>query len=120
MKPSIYQSGQFLLFCASDEKQAAERWPSESSIIKETRQPSSFFRKLSSGYLLAVDSGVDVLCPEHSLQRLFTVARETGAGIVYPDFLTTTANGRAAHPLNDCQPGSIRDDFNFGHFFILS
>ena len=120
MKPSIYQSGRFLLFCASDEKQAAERWPSESSIIKETRQPSSFFRKLSSGYLLAVDSGVDVLCPEHSLQRLFTVARETGAGIVYPDFLTTTANGRAAHPLNDCQPGSIRDDFNFGHFFILS
>ncbi|HOQ40522.1 MAG: UDP-Glc:alpha-D-GlcNAc-diphosphoundecaprenol beta-1,3-glucosyltransferase WfgD [Deltaproteobacteria bacterium ADurb.Bin151] len=120
MKPSIYQSGRFFLFCASDEKQAAERWPSESSIIKETRQPSSFFRKLSSGYLLAVDSGVDVLCPEHSLQRLFTVARETGAGIVYPDFLTTTANGRAAHPLNDCQPGSIRDDFNFGHFFILS
>ncbi|MDD4357899.1 MAG: DUF4922 domain-containing protein, partial [Smithellaceae bacterium] len=120
MKPSIYQSGRFLLWNASDEKQATDRWPSVSSVTRDLRRPSSFFSNLSSDYLLAVDSGVDVLCPELSLQRLFTVARNTGAGLVYPDFLTATTSGRAAHPLTDYQPGSIRDDFNFGHFFILS
>lgn len=120
MKPSIYQSGRFLLFCASDEKQAAEHWPSTSSIIKEIRQSSSFFRKLSSGYLLAVDSAMDIQCSEYSMKRIFTVANDTGAGLVYPDFLKANANGHTAHPLTDYQPGSIRDDFNFGHFFILS
>ncbi len=120
MKPSIYQSGCFLLWSASDEKQAADRWPSVSSVIKDMRRPSSFFSNLSSDYLLAVDSAVDVLCPEHSLQRLFAVARDTGAGLVYPDFLTAATSGRDSHPLTDYQLGSIRDDFNFGHFFILS
>ena len=120
MKPSIYQSGRFLLLNASDEKQAADSWPFVSPIIKDPRRPFSFFSNLSSDYLLAIDSGVDVQCQEHSLQRLFAVARDTGAGLVYPDFLTSVANGPAAHPLVDYQPGSIRDDFNFGHFFILS
>ncbi|PKN85133.1 MAG: hypothetical protein CVU51_09245 [Deltaproteobacteria bacterium HGW-Deltaproteobacteria-1] len=120
MKPSIYQSGRFLLWSASDEKQAADRWPSVSSVIKDMRRPSSFFNNLSSDYLLAVDSTVDVLCPEYSLQRLFAVARDTGAGLVYPDFLTAATSGRDSHPLTDYQLGSIRDDFNFGHLFILS
>lgn len=120
MKPSIYQSGRFLLWNASDEKQAANGWPSFSSVIKDLRRPSSFFGNLSSDYVLAVDSGVDVQCPEHSLQRLFAVARDTGAGIIYPDFLISATGGHTAHPLTDYQPGSIRDDFNLGHFFILS
>ncbi|PKN04284.1 MAG: hypothetical protein CVU74_07670, partial [Deltaproteobacteria bacterium HGW-Deltaproteobacteria-9] len=109
-----------MLWSASNEKQAADRWPSVSSVIKDMRRPSSFFTNLSSDYLLAVDSAVNVLCPEHSLQRLFAVARDTGAGLVYPDFLTTATSGLDSHPLTDYQSGSIRDDFNFGHFFILS
>ena len=55
-------------------------------------RPSSFFSKVSSDYLLVVDSAADVSCEPHSLQRLFTIARDTGAGFIYSDFLVATAN----------------------------
>jgi hypothetical protein len=112
MKPSVYKLGRFLLWSATDEKQAADAWPVGTETVKAVNRPSSFFSKVSSDYLLVVDSAADVSCEPRSLQRLFNIARDT--------FLVATANGLVPCPLNDYQPGSIRDNFNFGHFFILS
>ena len=120
MKPSVYKLGRFLLWSATDEKQAAAAWPVGTETVKAANRPSSFFSKVSSDYLLVVDSAADVSCEPRSLQRLFNIARDTGAGFIYSDFLVATANGLVPCPLNDYQPGSIRDNFNFGHFFILS
>ncbi len=120
MKPSVYKLGRFLLWSAMDEKQAAAAWPVGTETVKAANRPSSFFSKVSSDYLLVVDSAADVSCEPRSLQRLFNIARDTGAGFIYSDFLVATANSLVPCPLNDYQPGSIRDNFNFGHFFILS
>ena len=120
MKPSVYKLGRFLIWGATDEKQAAAAWPVGKETVKTANRPSSFFDKVSSDYLLVVDSAADVSCQPRSLQRLFNIARDTGAGFIYSDFLVATPNGLVPCPLNDYQPGSIRDDFNFGHFFILS
>ena len=119
MKPSVYKLGRFLIWGATDEKQAAEAWPVGTETVKTANRPSSFFRKVSSDYLLVVDSAADVSCEPRSLQRLFNIARDTGAGFIYSDLLVATANGLIPCPLNDHQPGSIRDNFNFGHFFIF-
>jgi hypothetical protein len=55
------------------------------------------------------------------LQRLLGVARDSRAAVAYSDFFDRQADGAAAlHPLIDYQPGSLRDDFDFGHAVVLS
>ena len=120
MKPSVYKLGRFLLWSATDDKQAANTWPAGADAVKSAGRPSSFFSKISSDYLLAVDSTTDVSCDQQSLRRLLAIARDTGAGMIYSDFLRRDGDDISAHPLNDHQEGSIRDDFSFGHFFIIS
>ncbi|KAF0158520.1 MAG: glycosyltransferase [Syntrophaceae bacterium] len=120
MKPSVYKLGRFLLWSATDEKQAANAWPAGADTGKSAGRPSSFFSKISSDYLLVLDSTTDVSCDQQSLRRLLAIARDTGAGIIYSDFLRRDGDDISAHPLNDHQEGSIRDDFSFGYFFIIS
>jgi glycosyltransferase involved in cell wall biosynthesis len=119
MKPSLYQWGRFLLRGA-DKKQAADVWSPETGTVKAIRRPSAFFRDASSDYLLVSDASTDISCDPLALKRLLLVACETQAGIIYADFLTATEGRLVPHPLNDYQEGSIRDDFNFGPFFIIS
>lgn len=58
---------------------------------------------------------------ERGLQRLYQVAQDTSAAFVYSDYFDVKADETLAlHPLIDYQPGSIRDDFDFGHAVLLS
>ena len=120
MKYSGCKLGRFLLLMIEDEKQAASVCQPPAASGTEIKKPSSFFKKLSSGYLLVIDSTTDVSIDPQALKRLIDVARDTGAGIVYSDFHNRTQDSVNAHPLNDYQAGSIRDDFHFGHLFLIS
>lgn len=54
------------------------------------------------------------------LARLFAAAAETGASLAFADFADEHPDGGTSpHPLIDYQPGSIRDDFDFGPFLVL-
>ena len=47
--------------------------------------------------------------------RLMEEAVRTGAAMVYSDYWLRTADGRRkGNPVNDYQPGSVREDFDFG------
>ena len=47
--------------------------------------------------------------------RLLEEAVRTGATMVYCDYWLRTADGRRKdNPVNDYQPGSVREDFDFG------
>ena len=47
--------------------------------------------------------------------RLLEEAARTGAAMVYCDYWLRTADGRRKdNPVNDYQPGSVREDFDFG------
>jgi glycosyltransferase involved in cell wall biosynthesis len=120
MKTSVNQWGRLLLWSAADETQAEEHWPSGSGPFRPMKRPSRFFKDLPSDYLLAMDAEKDVLCAPPELKKLLAVARDTGAGMVYSDYVEKINDRFAGHPLNDYQPGSLRDDFSFGPFFILS
>ncbi|HSR09982.1 MAG TPA: glycosyltransferase family 2 protein, partial [Thermodesulfobacteriota bacterium] len=48
---------------------------------------------------------------------MLNAAESTEAGIVYSDFYES---GKILHPLNDYQPGSVRDDFDFGSMILFS
>lgn len=54
------------------------------------------------------------------LGRLLEAAGATKAGMVYGDFYESKGREKAYHPLNDYQPGSVRDAFDFGPVQLFS
>ena len=55
------------------------------------------------------------------LRRLAHVAADTQAAILYSDYFDQQPDGATTlHPLIDYQPGSLRDDFDFGQVVLLS
>src|SRR4051794_5439309 len=78
-----------------------------------------WFEKTGSSHLLWVlSSRVELF--GSGLQRLAQVAADSQAAIVYSDYFDRQADGIKLHPLIDYQPGSIRDDFDFGQIVLLS
>lgn len=67
--------------------------------------------------LLLTEAGAEF--GAHSLQRFADVARATGAGILYSDYLEVRGDEKTSHPVTDYQQGSIRDDFDFGPVMVL-
>ncbi len=51
---------------------------------------------------------------QYGRERMLQVARDTGAGMVYSDYYSIEEDRIQQHANLDYQPGSIRDDFNFG------
>jgi hypothetical protein len=50
----------------------------------------------------------------YALERFVNLIDDTGAGLVYSDYYEKKNGELCAHPVIDCQKGSLRDDFNFG------
>ena len=78
-----------------------------------------WFEATDAEYLLWLFSP-RVELTEHGLARLARTAADTRAAILYSDYLDQLAGAAPQlHPLIDYQPGSIRDDFDFGHLVLL-
>jgi len=51
---------------------------------------------------------------QYALERFYSIAESTKAGLVYADYYQMVDGVRSSLPLIDYQQGSLRDDFNFG------
>ncbi len=51
---------------------------------------------------------------QFALERLGSIAVDTGASMVYSDYVEIKEGKYLNHPVTDYQEGSLRDDFNFG------
>jgi glycosyltransferase involved in cell wall biosynthesis len=116
----IRKYGRFLLLPFNDEKDALNFFSSGLHDVKEIKNLSSYLKKLSSKYLLLITSEEKIECGKQSLRRLLRKFDGKCSGIIYSDFILRRENYKTAIPLIDYQPGSIRDDFNFGHLLIFS
>jgi hypothetical protein len=76
--------------------------------------------EVKTDYLLIILPGQQVVFGQRALERFLSVARETGAALVYSDFRDSLDGHLTDHPLIDYQPGSIRDSFDFGSVMMLS
>ena len=70
--------------------------------------------EVKTKYLLLFPRAKQISMEPKGLERLLKAAEATEAGMVYPDFYDETGHGKTLHPLTDYQPGSVRDDFDFG------
>ncbi len=94
------------------------------TVIGPTLAPTSFIRELaerisdgdiSAEYILFETEGKEVKMHPGAVRRMVQIGEDTGADLPYADFYE---NG-SPHPLIDCQEGSVRDDFDFGHAVLL-
>jgi glycosyl transferase family 2 len=81
---------------------------------------SSLIENASSDYLLLILPGEQVRLGQRAVDRLFAVAEDSGAGLIYSDFKDEFSETISDHPLIDYQPGSLRDSFDFGSVMLIS
>lgn len=67
--------------------------------------------------ILTRDTQIDL--GQFALDRFLQVADDTGAGLIYSDFIEIKGDARTNHPVNDYQFGSVRDDFDFGPLLVF-
>ena len=71
-------------------------------------------------YLLLLSEAQQISIEPKALERILEKAESTKTGLVYSDFYDESERGKTLHPLNDYQPGSVRDDFDFGAMTLFS
>lgn len=74
--------------------------------------------KLKTEYLLFLTEDTLIEFNQFGLERFISIAKSTGAGLLYSDFIEKNSVLKL-YPVIDYQPGSIRDDFNFGPLLFL-
>jgi len=79
-----------------------------------------WFSECGADCMLIINSGAPVLNPE-GLRRMAACMHDTDASIIYGDYYDILQDGTSRiHPLIDYQPGSIRDNFDFGPAFLIN
>jgi hypothetical protein len=76
--------------------------------------------EIQTKHFLLLSKAHQISMGPEALDRLVTVAETTKASLVYSDFYDENEDGKRFHPLIDYQPGSVRDDFNFGAMMLFS
>ncbi|MHB1686281.1 MAG: glycosyltransferase family 2 protein [Ignavibacteriaceae bacterium] len=76
--------------------------------------------KTETDYILFLTQDTLIEPGQFSLERFLNIAEISGAGLVYSDYTEIRGEERKSHPVIDYQPGSIRDDFNFGPLLFIS
>ncbi|QGY45011.1 glycosyltransferase [Maribellus comscasis] len=82
--------------------------PLSTSFIKQMAQKS----KAEFAFVALQNTPLEI--GQFSLERLTGAAKNTGAAMIYSDYMEIKNGERINHPVIDYQEGSLRDDFNFG------
>src|SRR4030042_3797543 len=81
---------------------------------------SLILSNIRTKYLLLLPGTQPISIEPKTFERILSVAKSTKAGMVYSDFYDESEHGKTLHPLNDYQPGSVRDDYDFGAVIFFS
>jgi len=114
------KSGRFIFLSVHHAQEALFLFSSRPVAVRETKNISAYLKKISGEYLLLLNTDVKASCDERSLNRILRKLENKRTGIVYSDFVRREGNKMVPCPLIRYQPGSIRDDFHFGHLMAFS
>ena len=85
---------------------------------RETLNP--ILTEVQTKYFLLLLGAQQISIEPKALEKTLGKAESTNAGLVYTDFYDENEHWKTLHPLNDYQPGSVRDDFDFGTIMLFS
>jgi GT2 family glycosyltransferase len=81
---------------------------------------SQILSEIKTKYIFFLPKAQQISFEPKALERFLEMAESTKAGLAYSNFYEESERGKALHPLNDYQPGSVRDDFDFGAMILFS
>ncbi|MCC6396229.1 MAG: glycosyltransferase family 2 protein [Bacteroidetes bacterium] len=87
--------------------------------VQSSKSMALLAKQLKSPYALLLLHDTLIDFGQFALERMVSVAEQTGAGIVYADYYDMKEGKRTPHPVIEYQSGSLRDDFNFGSLVLL-
>lgn len=92
--------------------------------LRSTETLRSIAEASSEKYVLVYTKSTPLEAGMFALDRIVSIAEDTGVDMLYADHYTvkTDADGnpvKTRHPLIDCQPGALRDDFDFGSVLVF-
>jgi hypothetical protein len=76
--------------------------------------------KVKTKYFLIMAQAQEIQLGQNVLERMLASAEQTGAGMIYSDYYEMRNYIRFEHPVNEYQPGSIRDGYDFGTLLLFS
>lgn len=80
----------------------------------------ALFADIRTEYILFIQGPGEIVFDIKALKKFLAGVKPGITGMVYSDFSDTGKKGTTQHPLNDYQPGSVRDDFDFGQVVLYS
>ncbi|OGP63931.1 MAG: hypothetical protein A2169_08790 [Deltaproteobacteria bacterium RBG_13_47_9] len=75
---------------------------------------------IQTNYLLLLAGAQPLSVESGALERFLREADSRKPGLIYSDFFDASEHRKTLHPLSDYQPGSVRDDFDFGPMILFS
>ncbi len=72
-----------------------------------------------SNYIALQTKPTSITLGYRAAERIMTVARQTDAGILYADHYAVRGGETTKAPVIDYQPGSLRNDFDFGSLLVV-
>jgi hypothetical protein len=93
------------------------------NINVENLHSSKTINKISGAvktdYTLILNENVLINLDISALEKFLNVAENSKTGIVYSDYNEIKEGIQTVHPVIDYQPGSLRDDFDFGPIVLI-
>ena len=92
--------------------------------LRETQTLRDIADAVSEKFILIYTKDHPLEMGMFALDRIISVAEDTGADMLYADHYEVVADAqgqsqRRKHPLIDCQKGALRDDFDFGSVLVF-
>jgi len=75
--------------------------------------------KVTGDYIIFITDQGWLEVKDNTIEQFRKKANNSSAGLFYSDYFVKSNNVLNKHPLIDYQPGSIRDDFDFGPLIFL-
>ena len=87
--------------------------------LRQTQTLREISEAVSEKYILLYTKDTPLEMGMFALDRILSVAVDTGADMLYADHFRYVDGERRRHPLIDCQKGALRDDFDFGSVMVF-
>jgi glycosyltransferase involved in cell wall biosynthesis len=88
-------------------------YPYSSKVIK------FICEKITGDHIIFITNQCSLEIRASAIEQFLNFATHSNSGLVYSDYFVRTNHEIKMHPLIDYQPGSIRDDFDFGPLLFL-
>lgn len=74
---------------------------------------------IKSDYIFIYTGDSSLQITDEAIERMLQIAEMSGAAMLYSDYYKMQGGDRVGHPTLEYQPGSVRDDFDFGPLLLL-